>query len=67
MTAPALDDAPGLDWQAEHDGTLVCAVSWHGARGWLVLEPGGPGPATLSLVGAEGVLWTRPLEASRAR
>jgi hypothetical protein len=59
--------ALGLDWEiGDDDATLVCPVTWHGEVGALVLEPGGPGPATLSLVGAKGVLWTRPLEGPAA-
>jgi hypothetical protein len=61
-------DGLGLDWELGDDAdTLVCAVTWHGEAGELRLELGGPGPALLSLVGAKGVLWTRPLEAKLAR
>jgi hypothetical protein len=58
----------GLDWElGDEEGTLVCAVSWHGETGELRLETAGPGPAMLSLVGAKGVVWTRPLETEPAR
>jgi hypothetical protein len=61
-------DHLGLDWElGDEENTLVCAVSWHGETGELRLEVGGPGPAMLSLLGAKGVLWTRPLEATPAR
>lgn len=64
----AAHPALGLDWEiGDDDATLVCPVTWHGEAGALVLELGGPGPAMLSLVGAKGVLWTRPLEAPGAR
>jgi hypothetical protein len=58
----ALDRHLGLEWQS-HDGgaTLSCPVTWHGERGLLMIEQSGPGPAMLSLVGTQGVLWTRPL------
>jgi hypothetical protein len=62
VAAKPLLDAPGLDWVPGPDGTFSCAVVWHGEAGALLLEPEGPGPATLSLIGARGVLWTRPLE-----
>ena len=51
-----------LDWQLGDDATLSCPLTWHGEAGELVLELGGPGPATLSLVGITGTLWTRELE-----
>jgi hypothetical protein len=61
-------DPLGLDWElGDDEQTFVCAVSWHGEAGELRLELGGPGPAMLSLVGAKGVVWTRPLEAKPAR
>jgi hypothetical protein len=61
-------DALGLDWElGDEEGTLVCAVTWHGEAGELRLDTGGPGPAMLSLVSAKGVLWTRPLEDRPAR
>ena len=62
MTAAHLG-ALGLDWElGEDDATLSCPVRWHGEAGELRLELDGPGPAMLSLVGAKGVIWTRPLE-----
>jgi hypothetical protein len=60
--------ALGLDWElGDDDDTLVCAVTWHGEAGELRLELGGHGPAMLSLVGAKGVRWTRPLPKPPAR
>lgn len=59
--ADDLLDATGLPWRSAGDATFSCPVVWHGARGELLLELGGPGPATLSLIGPAGVLWTRPL------
>ena len=61
LVADDLLDLPGLAWQPAGDATFSCPVSWHGERGELLLELGGPGPAMLSLIGARGVLWTRPL------